>query len=364
MSDPEATYPIDRTHLARMTGRLGILQHARGSDPDPAHGYCVDDVARALQVDVLHARTLGWPVVAASAWRGLRFLEDAFDPASGRFRNFRAMDGTWLDEVGSEDSHGRALLALGDTVADRPDPLVVDAATALFERALPAARRFRFLRAQASTVLGCAAMSGVRPQGDPAGTLELLATDLHDRFREAATPTWPWPESVLTYENALLPRALIVAGRRLGSDAMTATGLEALDWLIGIQTSPEDRFSPIGNGWWSRSGERSRFDQQPIEATTLLLAAESALVATGDPRYRVAMERGHAWFLGANDVGIEVAVPERGACRDGLMPSGVNLNEGAESTLMWLIAAEHIRAARAADAGTDARTGLLTMASS
>jgi len=349
MPDVEALHPINRSHLARMTGRLGIMQHARGSIPDPAHGYCVDDVARALQVDVLHGRTLGWPAVAASAWRGLRFLEDAFDPARGRFRNFRAMDGSWLDAVGSEDSHGRALLALGDTVAGQPDPLLVDAAASLFDRALPEARGFTFARAQASVILGCDAILAIRPDGATSDVLEELASRLSERFLDHATATWPWLEDTLTYENALLPRALIVAGRRLGSDAMTAAGLTALDWLVEIQTSSDGHLTPIGNQWWPQGGERSTFDQQPIEATALVLAAESAFMATGDPRHRAAMERSYAWFLGANDLGVVVAVPERGACRDGLTPLGVNLNEGAESTLMWLTAAEHIRAARAAD---------------
>ena len=152
----------------------------------------------------------------------------------------------------------------------------------------------------------------------------------------------------MTYENALLARALIVAGRRLHADPMTAAGLAALDWLIENQTSRAGNLSPIGNGWWPRSGEKSQFDQQPIEATALLLAAESAFGVGHEPRYAAAMELAYGWFLGANDLGCEVAVPDRGACRDGLTADGVNLNEGAESTLMWLIAAEHIRAAREA----------------
>ena len=128
---------------------------------------------------------------------------------------------------------------------------------------------------------------------------------------------------------------------------MLRIGLQVLDWLIDIQTAPEGHFSPIGNGWWPRGGEKSQFDQQPIEATSMLLAAEAAHRATGDPRYLAAMERAYAWFLGANDVRRRVAQPARGACGDGLEPRGVNRNEGAESTLMWLMASEHIRAIRA-----------------
>ena len=176
--------------------------------------------------------------------------------------------------------------------------------------------------------------------------LELLATRLHDRFRRRSTPDWPWPEVSVTYENALLPRALIVAGRSLDSEPMVTAGLRSLDWLIDAQTSPDGHLSPIGNGWWPRDGEMSHFDQQPIEATALLLAAEAAHAVTGSDHYAAAMERSYAWFLGANDLGLYVADPARGACCDGLTPNGVNVNEGAESTLMWLTAAEHVRAFR------------------
>jgi hypothetical protein len=133
---------------------------------------------------------------------------------------------------------------------------------------------------------------------------------------------------------------------------MVETGRRSLDWLIEVQTSPDDRFSPIGNGWWPRDGERSRFDQQPIEATALLLAAEAALDSSGDARYLAAMEWCYAWFLGRNDVDLAVADPARGAGFDGLEPDRVNQNQGAESTLMWLVALERIRFVRAAAAAS------------
>jgi hypothetical protein len=331
-----------------MTGGLGIMQHAIGSWPDPAHGYCVDDVARALQVDLLHGRTLGWAAVEQSAWRGFRFLCDAFDASSGRFRNFRSIDGSWIGGLGSDDSYGRAVLSLGDTIASAPDRALVDAATALIDHVLPAARELTSPRAEASVVLGCAAIQDSAPSELPRAMLELLATRLYDRFQRLSTPDWPWPELSVTYENALLPRALIVAGRRLSSKPMVSAGLRSLDWLIDAQTSPNGHLSPIGNDWWPRDGEMSHFDQQPIEATALLLAAESAHTVTGDARYEAVMERSFAWFLGANDLGLYAADPARGACFDGLTPQGLNVNEGAESTLMWLTAAEHIRAFRGA----------------
>ena len=321
------------------------MQHAIGSRPDPAHGYCVDDVARALQVDLLHARTLGWAAVEQSAWRGFRFLDDAFDARSGRFRNFRSIDGSWIGGLGSDDSYGRAVLALGDTIATAPIRLV-DAAAALIDQALSAARGLTSPRAEASVVLGCAAILDSNPGGGAAAMLTLLATRLDDGFRQRSTPDWPWPEVSVTYENALLPRALIVAGRILESEPMVDRGLRSLDWLIDAQTAADGHLSPVGNEWWPRGGDMSRFDQQPIEATALLLAAEAARAVTGGVRYEAVMERAYAWFLGANDLGLYVADPARGACCDGLTQTGVNVNEGAESTLMWLMAAEHIRAVR------------------
>jgi hypothetical protein len=166
----------------------------------------------------------------------------------------------------------------------------------------------------------------------------------------------------VTYENAILPRALIVAGRQLDAEPLVATGLRSLDWLIEAQTGPEGHLSPVGNGWWQRGGVKSAFDQQPIEATALLLAASAANAVTGDARYGEAMERSYAWFLGANDLGLSLADPARGACFDGLSAAGVNRNEGAESTLMWLIAAEHIRAQRDSDREAAPQTQDLALA--
>jgi hypothetical protein len=346
MPDRVPLHPVNRAHLDVMTDSVGIMQHATGQRPDPAHGYCTDDVARALRVDLLHQRDLGWPAVAVGASRSLRFLEDAFDPATGRFRNFRRADGSWLEGTGSEDCHGRTMLALGETMARAPDERLAESAGRLFARALPAARELGAMRAQASVVLGCDAAMEVAPTGPTMLAYRLIAGRLRSAFVSRPAGAWPWPETRLTYENALPTQALIVAGHYLGSRPMISVGLDVLDWLIVAQTGPAGHLSPIGNGWWSRGGEKSQFDQQPIEATALLLAAESARAATNEDRYRTAMEQAYAWFLGGNDLGVFVADPERGASYDGLTPHGVNTNQGAESTLMWLIALEHVRMLR------------------
>jgi len=352
-------HPVSRRHLDILTDGVGIMQHAIGSRPDPVHGSCTDDVARALRVDLLHQRELGWAAVADSAWRNLRFLGDAFDASTGRFRNLRHVDGSWLDGPGSEDSNGRAMLALGETIAGAPDVGMVAFAASLFAQALPAAQGSAALRARSSVLLGCDAAMRAAPTRSTDVAYRLLADQLRSTFQPHATSTWPWPEPRLTYENALPVQALIVAGRSLGSGQMLDLGLDLLDWLIEVQTAPAGHFSPIGNGWWPAGGEKARFDQQPIEATALLLAAESAYGATGEARYRTAMERAYAWFLGGNDLGLWIADPERGAGCDGLTTRGVNTNQGAESTLMWLMALEQIRAIRAGGSTVAPRTELL-----
>jgi hypothetical protein len=347
-------FPVSRAHLAAITGPLGIWQHAVGPVPQQEFGYCTDDVARALLVDLAHAPELGWGAVEASAWRSLRFLGAAFDPAARHFRNFRGADKGWSRSEPSEDSQGRALLTLGIASGQDIDPHLANRARDLFAAALPGTRRLRALRAIASSSLGCVAALDSGALDDTLhGATESALARLAAQLRHAFATTgdhgsgWPWPEPVLTYENALLPRALIVAGHRLDDAALEGRGLEVLDWLIAVQVADDGAFSPIGNdGWWRRDGPRNRFDQQPIEATTMILACEAALSVSPEPRYREAAERAYGWFLGDNDVGLPVAVPESGGCQDGLEPHGVNLNQGAESTLMWLTALEHMRTLR------------------
>lgn len=321
--------------------------------PNPAFGTCTDDVARALAVDLAHAEVLGWGTVAESAWRSMRYLDEAFDPVAGRFRNFRDAEGAWDPAPPSEDSQGRALLALGTAAATRLDPSLRDRARALFAAGLARGRDLGALRAVASATLGCvAAIDGLQREDPLLGEAEAALGHLAGPLlvaSEAASgdATWRWPEPVLTYENGLLPQAMIAAGRQLGIPELRRAGLRILDWLIEAQTAADGTFSPIGNrGWWKRAGPRSRFDQQPIEAASTILACHVAWSATLDPRYRAAAERAYAWFLGYNDSGVRVAVPRKGACHDGLEASGVNANQGAESTLMWLIALERMRAFR------------------
>jgi hypothetical protein len=346
-------FPARRTHLDRITGPVGIWQHARGIDPDEGFGTCTDDVARALTLDLLHRRTLGWEAVSQAAHRSMQFLAASFDQKTGTFRNFRGAQGEWLDEVASHDSLGRALLALGIAARDAPEVALRVDAQRLFAAALGAARRLTSPRATASAVLGCDAALDGGMTGEVRPVFELLAGRLRGAFSELDLDgDWPWPEETLTYENALLPHALIVAARRLHDPRLRSVGLHVLDWLIAVQTTRRGVFTPIGSdGWWTRGMTRSQFDQQPIEATALILAAAAAYRTTQDPGYLRSAEAAYAWFLGENDVGLVLADVVTGGCHDGLSEDHVNVNQGAESTLMWLTALETMRQLR-----TDAMT--------
>jgi hypothetical protein len=357
--DPFPLFPVCRRHLDALTTEVAIMQHAKGAQSDPSHGYCTDDVARSLRVDLLHQRELGWQEVASSADRNIAFLADAFEDSTGHFRNLRRWDGVWLDAPGSEDADARALQALGEVIASAPDGTLRDEAAALFERALPTASEVGSLRARASVILACEAAAQAGLFGMVADAYWRAAHELWHAFADCAMdPVWPWPEPLVTYENELPAQALIVAGRGLDRPGMVRTGLTVLDWLIDAQMDADGHLRMVGNvGWWPREGPVARFDQQPISATTLLLAAATAFGETADPRYSDAMQSAYAWFLGRNDARTPVADPTSGASADGIGPAGVSRNQGAESTLMWLIALEHTRGHRARGVRTSARPG-------
>jgi hypothetical protein len=341
--------PVTRTHLEAISGPLGIWQHARGDVPDEAHGVCTDDVSRAFAIDVLHARTLGWDAVRPTAVRSFAFLRAAYNLRTSRFRNFRSADGTWLDVAGSEDTQARALRALSLAATAGPENPLRHEAAVLFRTALPVANRLRPPRAVAAALLGCDTILRAGPDGRAERAFSDLATRLRPLFSaQTRGSEWPWPEPILTYENAILSHALLIVAKRYEDPTLARVALRVLDWLIAEQTSTAGRYSPIGsNGWWSRGGPRAQFDQQPIEATTLIEACAAAHAATGDAHYLRAAEMAYGWFLGENDSDLTVAVVATGGCHDGLAADEVNANQGAESTLMWQMAVEAVRELRA-----------------
>jgi hypothetical protein len=327
-------------HLRLLTDDTGILQHSRFTVPDRSHGYTTDDNARALIAVLMAQDKLPDEDLPALAGRYLGFLHHAFDERAGRFRNFLSYDRSWREERGSEDSHGRALWGLGTAVAISPLEGQRALALELFERALPAMEGLEASRSLAFAIVGIGAYLQ-RYSGDLRTRRfgEGAALRLFGRVDPAAPREWPWIEDRLTYANAKIPHALIAAGGFLGREDMLSTGLRLLQWLVEVQKDRQGYFAPVGNReWFRRGGSKSRFDQQPIEASTTIGACLAAYEATREERWSREAVLCFEWFLGRNDLQQPLFDYLSGGCRDGLQANTVNLNQGAESTLCWLIA--------------------------
>ena len=339
---------IKLDHLRRMTDSTGIVEHAVFNVPNYPEGYSTDDNARALIVAIL-LEQLGSTSATRSvdlAARYLAFLWLAFDPATKRFRNCLSYERQWQELHGSEDSHGRALWGLGTVLGRTNDAGLRGAAGRLFEMALPAAVEFKSPRACAFTLLGLLEYLESFP-GDRAAinAADALAIRLLESYQANRAADWKWVENVLSYSNARLPQALIRAGTRSGNDTMISAGIEALDWLAKVQhCETKGHFVPVGShGFYSKKTEKARFDQQPIEACASVSAYLQAYRATGKGRWRKEAWTAFNWFLGDNDLQIALYDPTTGGCRDGLHPDRANENQGAESTLSFLMALLEMR---------------------
>ena len=328
----------DFAAVERMSDATGMFQHAIYSVPDRRHGYCIDDNARALiltsAMELDPARRDKWMTVYAS------FLQYAWNPDIRRFRNFMSFDRSWCEEEGSEDSNGRTIWALGVTARDAVERKHRDWAMAMFDQTASLALELGSLRAQAFAMLGAAAMLEARPDHQLARQILQRFPDQHlELLAEARRPNWAWFEIVLAYDNARVPQALIAAGRALGRQDCIIRGLETLDWIVGKQTSPEGRFRAIGHESFGRPyAEPLQFDQQPLEAHATVEACAEAFAASGDHRWVDEATRAYGWFLGANDLDLPLATAADGGCFDGLMPTGLNRNQGAESILALQLA--------------------------
>ncbi|MEJ2157245.1 MAG: glycosyl transferase family 1, partial [Desulfobacteraceae bacterium] len=331
---------IKLDHLKTLTDDTGILQHANHTIPNRSHGYCTDDNARALLAAAMGRKYLsanGWDLDRLSG-HYLGFLQYAFDEKSERFRNFMTYSRQWTEAVGSEDAHGRALWCLGKAVSLLDNPGHLAMSTTLFKKALHAVEDFASPRAIAFSLVGMHAyLEKFSGDSDVRRIRKVLADRLFTQFNNNATDNWPWLENALNYANGKLPHALLLSGRRLQRNDMLDIGLVSLRWLLAIQT--EDRhFVPVGsNGWYEKGGLKARFDQQPIEANAMVEACVEAFNITRDKAWFDNAVMCFNWFLGHNDLNVPLYDPITGGCRDGLMADGINQNEGAESSLAWLL---------------------------
>jgi hypothetical protein len=348
-SNPTPMELLNLTHLKHMTGPLGIYQHARLSEPDLAHGYCTDDNARTLILTV-DLQRLGHedPEIGRLSQLYLRFVESSFHYDTKRFSNFMDSNGNWLESEGSPDSHGRALWALGHSVHHGPSSLGRERAKFHFLKGLAPILNLNSPRTWAFALLGIADYMEVNPDD---GAVHYIQTQLAQRlvylFNQVASKDWQWFENVVTYDNGVLPHALIVSAQQRGVREWEKIGLKALSWVLKAQITPEGHFRPIGsNGFWKRGEQPAQFDQQAVEAHSMMSACLAAYDATDRSQWLEAAENIHQWFLGSNDLGISMIDSDTGACFDGLQPKGRNLNQGAESVWAYLQATTELSLAR------------------
>jgi hypothetical protein len=332
-------------YFLSMCDDTGLFQHAVHSVPDRAHGYCVDDNARAL----LLACALNGPgehsLPEIQTARFAAFVQHAWNPDTRRFRNFMGFNRTWLEDRGSEDSHGRTLWALGECARKDVSPSRRRWASALFAEALSTAAAFRSPRAMAFTLLGLDAYCAAVPEDQRAREIRhSLADTLVSALALVETPDWVWFEEGLAYDNARLPQALIATGLATRTPAYVDAGLRTLRWLMTLQTTSTGQFRPIGT---TSFGELRKppgtFDQQPVEATATIAACLTAWRADGDAEWKATATRVFFWFFGGNDLSVPLVDPETGSCRDGLHPDRANENRGGESVVCYLLALAEMR---------------------
>ena len=328
--------PLDA--IERMSDAVGMIQHAVYQVPDRNHGYCIDDNARALMAMIRRGED-GRAAALASTYAA--FIQHGWNPGERRFRNFMGYDRRWLEDCGSEDSNGRTIWALGLTAARSPWPNLREWSSRLFTETAPIATDFTALRARAFAALGGFERLSRRGDHDVARSLLRLAADqLVESHQQHARDDWNWFEPSLAYDNARLPEALIRAGQALDDQSMIKLGLSTLEWLRARQSSPRGMFRPVGCKSFCRPyAAPLAFDQQPLEATATVDAAAAAFQASGAPKWRQMALDAFGWFFGNNDAAMPMADASNGGCFDGLMATGINRNQGAESILSLHLAA-------------------------
>jgi glycosyltransferase involved in cell wall biosynthesis len=332
-------------HFLSMCDDTGLFQHAVHSVPDRSHGYCVDDNARAL----LLACALNNPgeqrLSEVLTARFAAFVQHAWNPDTRRFRNFMGFNRAWLEDKGSEDSHGRTLWALGECARRDASPSRRRWAAALFAEALSTAESFRSPRAWAFTLLGLNSYCAILPDDLRAQEIRHRLVDrLMASLSAVDTPDWTWFEEGLAYDNARLPQALMLTGMATQTPAYVEAGLRSLRWLMTQQTTSAGHFRPVGTTGFGEQRQHPRaFDQQPVEATATIAACLTAWRADGDAEWKAIATNVFGWFLGSNDLSVPLVDLHTGSCRDGLHPDRANENRGGESVLSYLLGLADIR---------------------
>ena len=339
-SRPYDLPPLRLDHIVRMTDGTGIFQHAIFNVPNFHEGYCTDDNARAFILSALLDEVGGEHPAAnlnhlASGY--LAFLAAALDYKTGRFRNFMSHGRQWLEDAGSEDSHARALWALGVGVHRSRNEGHRHLCVQLFDRGLFAVKHFSSPRAWAFALIGVNEYLQEHPEKDEAlAAREHHTAELVRLWNGFATEDWQWFETSVTYDNARISQALISNGAAMNDPAVQEIGFKSLRWLLSLQKTQAGNFRPIGSdGFYQKGGARADFDQQPVEAQAMVSACLEAFRVSQDFMWLAEARRAFEWFLGRNDLGLPIYDSKSGGCGDGLHADRVNENQGAESSLAF-----------------------------
>ena len=346
-SQPDAEPVVGVTALERLTDSTGMLQHSRFGVADRNHGYCIDDNARALALVSL-AHDIPRPTRSRLSHVYAAFIQNAWNPDIGAFRNFMGFDRHWLEDQGSSDSNGRTLWALAVAAVHNEDPMIREWANELYRESSERLMKFESPRATAFSLLAAIEMQrGGLASEFTMATIARCAQDLIGKLRSTRCDGWNWFESVLAYDNCRLPEALILAGAALADKAMVEEALAALDWLMRMQSPVEGWFRPVGSTSFGNAyAKPQRFDQQPVEALAAIDACIAALAQDPADKWAEWAEAAFSWFSGDNDLGVSLVDQASGECCDGLTPEGRNANRGAESVLAWQAASRRILRAR------------------
>ena len=336
---PDELPEVDLRHLRNLTDDVGILQRSIYATPDRRHGYSTDDNARALIVSAMYWGLTADRDAEPLMHTYLSFLAHSMDEQTGRFRHYLTYDRQWSEGFGSEDSHARALWGLGNAIAMCPHESMIALATRLFLQGLPVVENFSSPRAWAFVVVGIHAYLARFGGDSEARRFRATLVDrLSRKFAQHVRDDWRWCEDVVTYANAKLPHALLMSGKWMNRNELIDMGKTALQWLLDVQTGEDGMLSIIGtDGWYVRGSDKARFDQQPVEAHALVDACIEAYHVTRETHWIGEARKAFHWFLGDNDLRIPLFDFTTGGCRDGLHADSVNQNQGAESTLAWLM---------------------------
>ncbi len=331
---------INIEHLRRLTDDVGIVRHARFIVPAREHGYALNDNARALMVALMAQQLIpddSFLKDLECVYMG--FLWHAFSEKTNRFKSIMNFDRHWQEGIGSEDSQGRALWALGTVIGSEPYSPLCDVAMGVFKKTVNNLLEFSAPRSWAFGLIGIQNyLKRFGGDREVCGIQKRVAVLLLREYENNASSKWPWINDQLTYDNGKIPQALIASGQLLNNEKMKNAGLKCLDWLVGIQFDAANVFEAVGNhGWYPKGGNKARFDQQPIEAQSILEACLAAYRATGKKKWDDAARRCLDWFLGHNNMNVNLYDYNSGGCCDGLGADGANPNQGAEATLAWLL---------------------------